>query len=1042
MQKKAFNKSIALLLLLIIILSSFSNIVSAATSISSAYLIDNGDCGNHLQYYNSERGRWSYVFCTFVTYEINGIEYPAYCLNKELPGVDTNGVGNYTVNIDSVLDNDSVWRVIINGYPYQTPEQMGVENKYDAFIATKQAVYCILYGTDPSTHYRGGDARGTKIANAIVNLVNIGRYGTQTQYNFEAQVSKSQGLYEDGNYYSQNYNVTAPVNMSSYVITATNGLPSGSKITDLSGNEKTTFSSGEQFKVSIPKNQLSNNLNITISVSAYCKTYPVFYGKTTISGTQDYAVTYDPYSYIQGIATLNVNTNTGKIQINKTDSETNKPIPNVTFQLLKSDGTVIANSTTNENGIATFSNLHPGIYTVKEIETNDCYLLDTTEKQVYVEYDKTTTLDITNNHKKGNLKIYKVDKDNHKVALGNVIFDLYSNEFNKVIGTYTTNVNGEIEIRDLRIGSYKLIEKNTGKWYNLAKDTTVNIKWNTTSENTIENELKKGQIRVIKIDKENKEVKLEGVSFEVLDAKGRVLETIITDKNGEALTSRYAIRDYENLTIREKETLENYVLSDETKTITLEEDKIKTITFENEKKKGQIRVIKVDKDNKEVKLEGVTFDVLDEKGKVVDTIKTNSKGEATSKKLPIDQKYTVVEKQTLKEYVLTEETQTVTLKQDQIKNLTFENEKKKGQIKVIKVDKDNNEVKLEGVTFNILDEQKNIVDTVVTDKNGEATSIRLPIDEKYTVVEKQTLKEYVLTKDTQTVKLKQDEITTMTFENEKIKGYVEVTKIDSKTNEKLKGAIFGIYNLDNKLVETIETNELGKATSKLLNYGKYYLKELDTGSVYYLLNENTFEFEITKNHVTVPLTVENEGVDIRVNVDKEGTTEIKPNDKVDYVFSNITNESNVYLENFKWIDYIPTDYIRLENMTTGTWNQDLYYSVYYKTNKSDEYILFKDDLNTQENYNLDFTTIELTEDEYIVETMYDFGKVDIGFKENISPTMQCKSLDNLEDGQTFTNYTKTVGTYFGITAEANSKWTTIIHVPIEVHEEVLPRTGK
>ena len=86
--------------------------------------------------------------------------------------------------------------------------------------------------------------------------------------------------------------------------------------------------------------------------------------------------------------------------------------------------------------------------------------------------------------------------------------------------------------------------------------------------------------------------------------------------------------------------------------------------------------------------------------------------------------------------------------------------------------------------------------------------------------------------------------------------------------------------------------------------------------------------------------------------------------------------------------------------------------------------------------------IEFTEDEYIVETCFDFGKVDVGFKEDTKPTMECKSFDTLKENDTFTNYTKTVGVYFGVTAEANSKWTTITHIPEEKHEVKLPRTGK
>lgn len=147
------------------------------------------------------------------------------------------------------------------------------------------------------------------------------------------------------------------------------------------------------------------------------------------------------------------------------------------------------------------------------------------------------------------------------------------------------------------------------------------------------------------------------------------------------------------------------------------------------------------------------------------------------------------------------------------------------------------------------------------------------------------------------------------------------------------------------------------------------------------------------------------------NVEKQGTVETKPNEIVEYTFYNIENKSNIYLEQFKWIDYIPTDYIRLETMTTGIWNQDLKHDVYYKTNKSGEYVLFKEDLDTKENYNLDFREIQLDNDEYIIEIYFDFGKVEVGFKEDVKPTMKCRTLDNLQNNVTFTNKTKTVGIY-------------------------------
>lgn len=387
---------------------------------------------------------------------------------------------------------------------------------------------------------------------------------------------------------------------------------------------------------------------------------------------------------------------------------------------------------------------------------------------------------------------------------------------------------------------------------------------------------------------------------------------------------------------------------------------------------------------------------------------------------------------------------TVEVKWDNTEENIVENELKKGQIKIIKVDKDNNEVKLEGVAFEVLDLNNNILERITTNQDGVALTSRYAIRdyEKIKIREVETLEEYNLDSEEKTIVLEENQITTLTFENEMIKGYLQITKIDSKTKEKLEGAKFGIYDNNDNLCEEVITNSDGIARSSLLTYGKYYVKELDTGSPYYLLNDNTYEFEIVNNNEIVPVTIENEGVEIDVDVYKEGTTEIKPGEQVNYKFSNICNNSNVYLEEFKWYDYIPSDFIRIEKMTTGTWNQDLNYSVYYKTNKSEEYILFKENLNTKENYDLDFTELNLKDDEYIIETYFDFGKVDVGFREEINPTMQCKSLDTLENNQTFTNKTKTVGVYYGITAESDSKWTTIVHVPEEKHEEILPKTGK
>ena len=237
--------------------------------------------------------------------------------------------------------------------------------------------------------------------------------------------------------------------------------------------------------------------------------------------------------------------------------------------MLRTDGTIVANATTNISGIATFPNLYQGNYILKELATNENYILNDSEFNVNVQFNQTTEITITNKHKEGSLKIYKVDKDNNKVTLGNVEFNLYSNELGKIIGTYYTDENGELNISNLRTGTYKLIETKTNKWYNLSEDTEKEVHWDEETQKMIENELKKAQIRIIKVDKDNKEIKLKGVEFEVIDESGNILEKIVTDKNGEALTSRYALRDFKNLKIRESKTLDEYVLDEQAKTIEL-----------------------------------------------------------------------------------------------------------------------------------------------------------------------------------------------------------------------------------------------------------------------------------------------------------------------------------------------------------------------------------------------------------------------------------------------------------------------------------------
>lgn len=856
MKNKYIKKILGILLVMITLLSFTSNTFVSAVSINNAYIQKIGDAPHHLKY----NGR--YVQISVVGHNTNGVFYPAYCLNHSLTGAEG---GAYNVTINQIYNNDAVWRVVTNGFPYKTAAQMGLQTDFDAFAVTKMAVYCILGQSDLNAFSAdANDGTAQAMLGKLHELVNIGVNGQGTQAQGTLSANKVGELTEEGNYYSQRFSCNSGVGLANYTVTNIAGFPSGSFVANLNGNAQNTFGQGEQFKLMIPKSGFVSDINGNIYLTGKCAVYPIFYGESGNSATQDYVVTYDPYGDDSTVTNLNIKTNTAKIQINKTDDYTNQPIEGVTFELTKSDGTKIGTATTNKQGIAIFDKLYQGSYVAREIETNKKYILNTNDFNTNTEFNKTATLNIENEHKKGNLKVYKVDKDYNKIVLGHVEFDLYSEEFGRVIGTYRTDENGEIYIENLRIGNYSLIEKETNKWYNLAEDTDVIVEWNETTDSTIENELMKGQIKIVKIDTDNKEVKIPGVTFELYNENHELLETLVTDENGEAITKRYAVRDFEKLFLKETKTLDNYVLNSEEKEIVLEANQINTVTFENEKKKGQIEIVKVDKDNNEVKLKDVTFEVYDEKGNIADTLITDENGKAVTKRLPIDETYTVKETITNEKYVLNDEPVKVTLEQDKIKSMTFENEKKKGQIEIVKVDKDNHEVKLEGVTFEILDSNGNVVDTIITNNEGKATSKRLSIYDEYTIREKETRKEYILSEETQKVVLEENEIKSLTFENKMKRGSIKIIKISNGENKTLNiadgmplvGAKFILSNNNGDVIGIYETDETGTIQIDNVPYGNYSITEYEAPEGY-IKDTEVQNISITEDGQVVEITFTN-----------------------------------------------------------------------------------------------------------------------------------------------------------------------------------------
>ena len=410
------------------------------------------------------------------------------------------GAGDsYDVNL-STLNTPQLWRMLYKGYCGSNYQDWGLEQDDDLYYATKVAVHCFVDGTTPTSKYEEPHRvgvnqnvtyeevlrRGRKVLSVAQQIYDYGMNGTDNYIKATVNISNGNQTKETiagTRYLVQNYTATANKELSSYKVSIL-GFPNGTKILDSENNEKSDMTN-PNFKIAIPMSEITSNINAYINVTdARVKTFPIFYANSGNNNTQNYIVN-DPSEVTTARATFTVNAFQSTLKIIKKDAETNKPVKDVIFNIRYSDGTLVGDYKTNSAGEINISNLRQGTIIATEISAPDNYIVDSIPHSVIVEFNSSNTLNVPNNHKKGNLVIKKVDALDNTKFLKDITFELYTKnvdkpyEQNQLIGTYKTDENGKIEINDLWTGEYLLKEVETDIWHKLNIDNTdVIIKHN------------------------------------------------------------------------------------------------------------------------------------------------------------------------------------------------------------------------------------------------------------------------------------------------------------------------------------------------------------------------------------------------------------------------------------------------------------------------------------------------------------------------------------------------------------------------------------
>lgn len=726
--------------------------------------------------------------------------------------------------------SDQGMAVLIHGYPNCTPESIGCLSEDEAYMATQMALWEVLNRTGESNKagipfrvdniqpLAGKEDFYNRAVTAAAKLVAMAEADPYTSVPTMVIDNANVKLnYIDGDALIGPYTVkiegTDPSTIKSITASLVNA-PASARVTDVNGNDKTSLSSGDSVYVRMSTSEDNATFNIKFRADVDRKVGAIYEKKGQT--VQDYVRIDTEPNTMEKELTIEWEkiTTLGKIELIKVDQD-EEPVVGAKFALKDFEGNVLGEVETGTDGKVMFYNVPVGDYILEEISAPEGYAIKDKSQNVTVVGGETTTVKFINERLTGKLVITKVDDANKPLA--NVTFEIYDEE-GYVMDTITTDENGKASSKNLDYGTYYFKEISAPEGY-IMDETLYRFKLdeeNRTFYTTVTNERYKGSLLIVKTDEDNTPIK--GVKFNILDENKEIITTIETNDKGLAGVQNLPLGTYY---YQEIEAPDNVIIDNGVYEFKLEtKDQIVRKDIVNEKVKGSLKITKVDDEDKVIA--GVKFNVLDENKNVVDEIVTNENGIAVSKELTPGTYY-YKEVEVPDGYVLDGEEHKFEITNDvTLVAVEVVNEKAKGSLQITKYD--SNGSTLAGVEFDILDENKNVVDHIVTDENGKAESKKLPLGTYYyketkapdNVVMDEAEHQFILNENNQVVQ--------KTVVNEVKHGKLKIIKVD-ENNEPLAGVTFEILDKDMNVIDEMVTNEEGIAESIELEKGTYYYRE-------------------------------------------------------------------------------------------------------------------------------------------------------------------------------------------------------------------------
>ncbi len=407
-----------------------------------------------------------------------------------------------------------------------------------------------------------------------------------------------------------------------------------------------------------------------------------------------------------------VNSTRPGLRLLKIDQQTGEPLSGVLFRIAEVNGGYDEQHFTNAEGLIVLEGLNPGAYTVQEVKPKNGWVADDTVHTIYLEENKTTTLELSN-LRKPDLFIKKVDSitgspiEGVKFQVWRGSDDTNTGEYND-LGTFYTDAQGEIHLERQETGWYKVKELEPAPGFTIKQPDTQEIYLAAGKDHTVTFEnTPKNAIIVEKYDSVTHEA-LPGCTFQLRylagtsGTGGTVIGQKVTGKNGIAMWTGLEPGSY---VVEEVDPADGYSIINSSETVFLAdngEQSVITVRFDN-MPDGLLLIRKVCATNPSITLQNAEFKITYADGTLIGDAngiyRTDENGEIRIEGLKPGKSVIVTEVKAPAGFIIDTQSQTIQIKEGRTSVLTFKNQPK-GKLIIQKRDSQTNKV-LPGAEFRV-----------------------------------------------------------------------------------------------------------------------------------------------------------------------------------------------------------------------------------------------------------------------------------------------------------------------------------------------------